>query len=124
MANVLVVDDLTIMRQTIKGHITKLGHKVIAEASNGDDAIKLYKSTKPDIVTMDITMPAFNGVLNGIDALKLIKEYDSEAKVIMVTSHGEQKLIMDAISLGAKGYILKPITHDKLDAIFKKHVAE
>jgi len=120
MAKVLIVDDLTIMRQTIKGHINKLGHKVIAEATNGDEAIKLYKNTKPDIVTMDITMPAFNGILNGIDALKLIREFDSEAKVIMITSHGEQKLIIDAINLGAKGYILKPVTYEKLDAIFKK----
>lgn len=120
MTNVLIVDDLTIMRQTIKGHITKLGYKVVGEASNGDDAIKLYKSIKPDVVTLDITMPAFNGIMDGIDALKHIRQYDSEAKVIMVTSHGEQKLIMDAISLGAKGYILKPVTYEKLDAILKK----
>jgi two-component system chemotaxis response regulator CheY len=120
MTNVLIVDDLTIMRQAIKGYVTKLGYKVVGEASNGDDAIKLYKSLKPDIVTMDITMPAFNGILNGIDALKHIRQYDSEAKVIMLTSHGEQKLIIDAISLGAKGYILKPITSEKLDVVLKK----
>jgi two-component system chemotaxis response regulator CheY len=120
MANVLIVDDLTIMRQTIKGHAIKLGHKVVGEAANGDEAIKLYKSTNPDIVTMDITMPAFNGILNGLEALKLIREFDSEAKVIMITSHGEQKLIIDAINLGAKGYILKPVTYEKLEAIFKK----
>jgi len=120
MATVLVVDDIGIMRHAIKGHILKLGHTVIAEASNGDEAINHYKLFKPDIVTMDVTMPALNGIMGGIDALRHIKEYDSEAKVVMVTSHGEQKLIMDAIRLGAKGYILKPITYDKLDAIFKK----
>ena len=92
MANVLVVDDIAIMRNVIKRHIIKLGHTVVAEAENGHNAIIQYKRFNPDIVTMDVTMPAENGVKNGIDALKLIKEFDSNAKVVMVTSHGEEKL--------------------------------
>jgi two-component system, chemotaxis family, chemotaxis protein CheY len=120
MINVLVVDDIGIMRHTIKDHITKLGHHVVAEASNGDEAISLYKRLKPTIVTMDIAMPAFNGILSGIDALRQIKEFDKDAKVIMITSHGESELIREAIHLGAKGYILKPVTQDKLEAMFLK----
>lgn len=124
MANVLIVDDIDIMRHTIKDHITKLGHHVVAEAANGDEAVNMYKRLKPDIVTMDITMPAFNGILGGIDALKLIKEFDKDSKVIMITSHGESELIIEAIHLGAKGYILKPVTHEKIEAMLKKVLAE
>ncbi len=120
MAKVLVVDDIGIMRHAIKGHLTKLGHTVIAEAANGQDAISHYKTFKPDVVTMDVTMPAINGILSGIEALKHIREYDNQAKVIMLTSHGEQKIIMDAIKLGAKGYILKPVTAEKLEDVLKK----
>ncbi|MDX9743773.1 MAG: response regulator [Arcobacteraceae bacterium] len=120
MARVLIVDDIGIMRHTIKGHLIKLGHIVVGEASNGDEAIHQYKMLKPDVVTMDVTMPAFNGILSGIEALKHIKEYDNDAKVVMLTSHGEQKTIMDAIKIGAKGYILKPVNADKLEATFNK----
>ncbi len=120
MAKVLVVDDIGIMRHAIKGHLTKLGHTVAAEAANGQDAIYQYKMYKPDFVTMDVTMPATNGILSGVEALQYIREFDNQAKVIMLTSHGEQKIIMDAIKLGAKGYILKPITLEKLEVALKK----
>lgn len=122
MANVLVVDDIAIMRNVIKRHIIKLGHTVVAEAENGHNAIIQYKRFNPDIVTMDVTMPAENGVKNGIDALKLIKEFDSNAKVVMVTSHGEEKLVMEALTNGAKGYILKPVNEEKLRTLFSKLV--
>lgn len=122
MANVLVVDDIAIMRNVIKRHIIKLGHTVVAEAENGHKAIIQYKRFNPDIVTMDVTMPAENGVKNGIDALKLIKEFDSNAKVVMVTSHGEEKLVMEALTNGAKGYILKPVNEEKLRTLFSKLV--
>ena len=114
MAKFLVVDDIAIMRHIIKGHLEKLGHTVVAEAGDGDRALQQYKVFKPDVVTMDITMPAENGVKNGIEALRLIKEFDSEAKVIMVTSHGEEKLVIEALTLGAKGYILKPVNEEKI----------
>ena len=120
MANVLVVDDVSIMRFTIKKHLTSLGHKVIAEASNGFEAINQYETHNPDIVTMDITMPAENGIKNGIEALVGIKKIDRDAKVIMVTSHGEERLVMEAITKGAKGYILKPITEEKLSDALKQ----
>ena len=119
MANVLVVDDVSIMRFTIKKHLTSLGHKVVAEAANGHEAIKQYEAHSPDVVTMDITMPAENGIKNGIEALVGIKKIDMDAKVIMVTSHGEEKLVMEAITKGAKGYILKPITEEKLGDAMK-----
>lgn len=120
MAKVLVVDDIAIMRFTIKGQLQKLGHTVVAEASNGYDAISQYKRYLPDLVTMDITMPAENGIKNGIEAVKLIREFDPNAKIVMITSHGEEKLVIEAVGFGAKGYILKPITEDKIKTIFRK----
>lgn len=120
MAKILVVDDIAIMRSVIKRHLEKLGHIVIAEAENGHRAVNQYKRFNPDIVTMDITMPAENGVKNGIDSLKLIKEFDKNAKVVMVTSHGEEKLVMEALTSGAKGYLLKPVTEEKLKTLIDK----
>lgn len=120
MANILVVDDVKIMRLTIRKHLESLGHTVVADAENGYEAIQQYKRFKPDLVTMDITMPEIDGIGNGIDALEKIKEFDSDAKVIMLTSHGEQKLVIKAISKGSKGYILKPVTKDKLSDVLEK----
>lgn len=120
MYKVLVVDDVFVMRHTLKRNIVELGHTVVGEVDNGYDAIEMYKAEKPDIVTLDITMPAVNGINSGIEALVQIKQFDPKANVIMITSHGEQKLIIDAISKGAKGYILKPITKEKIDSAIKK----
>ena len=120
MANILVVDDANVMIVTIKRQLEKLGHTVVAEAQNGYEAIEKYKKSKPDAVTMDISMPEVNGIGNGIDALVKIKEIDPDAKVIMLTSHGEQKLVIEAISKGSKGYLLKPVTQDKLADVLGK----
>lgn len=122
MAKILVVDDIAIMRQVIKRHLERLGHSVISEAGDGFRALQQYKIFKPDMVTMDITMPAENGVKNGIDSLKLIREFDKDAKVIMVTSHGEERLVMEALMAGAKGYILKPVTEEKIQTALIKVV--
>ena len=122
MANVLVVDDIKIMRFTIKTILEELGHNVIAEANNGYDAVEQYKIFKPDLVTMDITMPDKNDIRDGIEALVEIKKLDKNANVIMLTSHGENKLVMKAIAKGAKGYILKPITKEKVKISLEKIV--
>ncbi len=116
MLNILVVDDSLLIRRTLTTSLEKMGHKVVAQAKSGKEAVAFYEEYKPDIVTMDITMP----VMNGIEALKKIRSQYHDAKVIMVTSHGEEKLVMEAISNGAKGYILKPITQEKLDAALQK----
>jgi len=110
MLKILIVDDSLIIRNNLKKQLQDLGHEVIATAKSGDEAIALYDRLKPDLVTMDITMP----MMSGIDALKVIMSKDKDAKVIMVTSHGEENLVIDAIKSGAKGYILKPITHGKI----------
>ena len=120
MANILVVDDAKIIRISIKKHIENLGHSVVATASNGEEALEKYKEFTPDLVLMDISMPEINGIKNGIDALCEIMKVNDQAKVVMVTSHGEQRLVMESISKGSKGYILKPVTKEKFENIIEK----
>lgn len=120
MAKVLVVDDARIMRMNIGNMLKKLGHEVIAEAPNGYMSIQLYKKHIPDLVTMDITMPSENSIENGIDAVKSIKKEFPDAKIIMVTSHGEEDKVIKAIQSGASNYLLKPIQVDKLQEIITK----
>ena len=120
MATVLIVDDAAIMRINIKKMLEKLGHEVIGEAVDGHDAIQQYEKLDPDFVTMDITMPEVNGVGDGIEAVKQIRLHDYKAKIIMVTSHGEQNKVIKAIQNGASNYLLKPIKYDKLEEVINK----
>lgn len=116
MLNILIVDDSMIIRKSLTKILTEQGHKIVGEAQNGKEAIEQYSKLNPDLVTLDITMP----VMNGIEALKKIKKKHPDVSAIMVTSHGEEKLVMEAIKNGAKGYVLKPIEEDKLSAAMKK----
>jgi two-component system chemotaxis response regulator CheY len=120
MARILVVDDAKMMRVNIINMLETLGHEIVAEAANGYMAVEMYKKYLPDLVTMDITMPIENGVENGIDAVIAIKKEFSEAKIVMVTSHGEQDKVIKAIQSGASNYLLKPIQVEKLQEIIKK----
>lgn len=116
MLNVMIVDDSSLIRKVFAKNLEEMGFKVVGTANNGKDAITKYDELKPDLVTMDITMP----IMTGIDSLKALKSKDKDVKVIMVTSHGEERLVMEAISLGAKGYILKPITPEKVKEVIHK----
>lgn len=110
MLKVLIVDDSLIIRKKITKIIENLGHEVVYAAKNGVEAIESYNIKKPDLVTMDITMPD----MDGITAVKKIIENDNDAKIIMVTSHGQEDMVIKSIQSGAMGYILKPISDDKL----------
>jgi len=116
MLKVLVVDDSLIIRRQLTNLLEEMGHQVIGEATNGKSAISAYKEKKPDLVTMDITMPD----MDGIEAVKNIKAKDSNAKILMVTSHGQEKMVIKSIRTGAKGYILKPATVKKLEEALVK----
>lgn len=116
MLNIMIVDDSTIIRKTLQMKLESIGFNVVAQAKSGKEAIELYRETLPDLVTMDITMP----VMNGIEALKQIKKSYKDAKIIMITSHGEENMVMEAIMNGAKGYVLKPITEEKLTKAITK----
>ena len=104
MKSVLIVDDSTIMRRIMKHIVTSHGLYVAGEAGNGRIGVEKYKELEPDVVTMDVTMDE----MNGIEALRQIIEHDPEAKVIMVTSMGQEVIVKEALTLGAKGFILKP----------------
>ena len=114
--NILVVDDSLITIKKLTQLLEKIGHNVIAHARTGQEAIEQYKLTKPDLVTMDITMPG----MNGIEVTKIIIEEDPNALIIMVTSHGQEQMVVDSIEVGAKGYILKPIKSDQLQEAIEK----
>ncbi|WP_170007265.1 response regulator [Bacillus fonticola] len=114
MATVLIVDDATFMRMTLKEIVEQNGHRVVGEAENGQDAITHYRILQPDLVLMDITMP----VLNGLEAMHQIIEEDPSAKVIMCTALGQKKVVMQCIEAGAKDFVTKPFErHRILDAI-------
>ena len=110
MLNILVVDDSLIIRKKIKNYIVNLGHNVASEAKNGLQAVDLTKELKPDLITMDITMPD----MDGIEATKRIREFDKDVNIVMVTSHGQEEMVSLSLKAGSQGYILKPITQEKL----------
>ena len=116
--NILVVDDAAFMRMMIKDILTKNGYNVGGEAVNGADAIIKYKELKPDLVTMDITMPE----MDGIQALKGIKAADPNAKVIMCSAMGQQAMVIESIQAGAKDFIVKPFQPDRVLEAVKKVV--
>lgn len=104
MARILIADDSFLMRKNLKAIFTQAGHEVIAEAGNGKAAVKAYKDFKPDLVTMDITMP----VMTGIEAVKEIISEFPEAKIVMITALDQKHMVFQAINNGAKHYIMKP----------------
>ncbi|KIL47825.1 response regulator [Jeotgalibacillus campisalis] len=104
MVNVLIVDDAKFMRMTLKNMLSQSVYNVIGEAENGEEAIDQYRSLMPDLVTMDITMP----VMDGLSAAKKILTEFPEAKVIMCSAMGQQKMVIEAIEAGAKDFIVKP----------------
>lgn len=110
MAKILLVDDASFMRMMLKDTLTKAGHEVVGEAENGLIGVQKYKELKPDIVLMDITMPE----MTGIEAVKNIKSYDVQAKVIMCSAMGQQSMVIEAIQAGAKSFVVKPFKGDKV----------
>ncbi|OHD15289.1 MAG: two-component system response regulator [Spirochaetes bacterium GWD1_27_9] len=115
-ARVLIVDDLAFIKLIIRDTLEKTGFDVAGEASNGIEAVEMYKRLKPDIVLMDITMPR----MDGIQALQEIMKTDSAAKVIMCSALGQQKLIIQSIQLGAKDFIVKPFKPERIVGAIKK----
>ncbi|WP_026888566.1 response regulator [Clostridium beijerinckii] len=110
MKRILVVDDAAFMRLTLKTMLEKNGYEVVGEAENGRKAVEMYKMLTPEIVTMDITMPD----MDGIEALTEIMEFDSKAKVIMLSAMGQETKIREAVIQGAKGFVVKPFKEDYL----------
>lgn len=116
--NVMICDDAAFMRMMIKDILTKNGYNVVAEAENGAKAVEKYNEVKPDLVMMDITMPE----MDGIQALKKIKEMDAGATVIMCSAMGQQAMVIESIQSGAKDFIVKPFQADRVLEAVKKAV--
>ena len=116
--NILISDDAAFMRMMIKDILTKNGYNVAGEAENGAKAVEKYNEVKPDLVLMDITMPE----MDGIQALKKIKEADSSALVIMCSAMGQQAMVIESIQAGAKDFIVKPFQADRVIEAVKKVV--
>ncbi len=113
---VLIVDDATFMRATIRRYLEKNNIKMIYEAANGKEAVSKYKTISPDLVIMDISMP----VMDGIEAVTRIRAFDPAANVLICSLQGQKNNVMQAIKAGARGFLLKPIQEDKLMNEIKK----
>ncbi len=118
MARVLIADDAAFMRMMIKNILTQNGHEVVAEAENGQQAVEKYLETKPDVCTMDITMPE----KDGLAALKEIVAADPAAKVIMCSALGQEAKVIESIRSGAKDFVVKPFQQDRVLAALAKAI--
>ncbi|WP_041716247.1 response regulator [Clostridium saccharobutylicum] len=107
---VLIVDDAVFMREELRAMLEKNGFEVIGEAGNGLEAIESYTNLKPDIVTMDITMPE----MSGVDAVREIKKNNPNANIVMISAMGQEYLVKEAILNGANGFIIKPFKEEHL----------
>ena len=116
--NILICDDAAFMRMMIKDILTKNGYNVVGEAENGAKGVEKFNELKPDLVLMDITMPE----MDGIQALKKIKEMDPNASVIMCSAMGQQAMVIEAIQSGAKDFIVKPFQAERVLEAVKKVV--
>ncbi len=114
--NILIVDDAAFMRMMIKDILTKNGYNVIGEAENGMKAVERFNEHQPDLVIMDITMPE----MDGIQAVKKIKELSPEASIIMCSAMGQQAMVIESIQAGAKDFVVKPFQADRvIEAVAK-----
>ena len=112
---VLIADDATFIRKSISKILTSVGYEIAGEASNGEEAVQKYLELKPNIVTMDITMP----IMGGIEALQEIVKQDQGAKIVMVSAIGYQSMVKEAILKGAKNFVVKPIKPDNVKTFLK-----
>lgn len=110
MAKILLVDDAAFMRMMIKDTLTKNGYTDIIEGADGQQAVEKYFEESPDLVIMDITMPN----MDGLEALKAIKEKDPGAVIVMCSAMGQEAMVIEAIKAGAKDFIVKPFKPDRI----------
>jgi two-component system chemotaxis response regulator CheY len=119
MARVLVVDDAVFMRKVVSDALAKGGHEVIGEAANGQEAVDQFQSLKPEVMTLDITMPE----KDGLAALKEIIAMDPQARIVMCSALGQETKVLEAIKAGAKDFVVKPFQPDRVLSAIEKAVA-
>jgi two-component system chemotaxis response regulator CheY len=119
MARVLVVDDAAFMRKMVSDALSGGGHQVVGEAANGTEAVQQFEALRPDVMTLDITMPE----KDGLTALKEIIAADPGAKVIMCSALGQESKVLESIKLGAKDFVVKPFQADRVLLAIEKALA-
>jgi len=119
MARVLVVDDAVFMRRMVADALTKGGHEVIGEAANGSEALQQYQELRPEVTTLDITMPEKDGVTT----LREIMFFDPAARVVMCSALGQESKVLEAIRAGAKDFVVKPFEAERLQTAVEKALA-
>ncbi len=119
LKRVLIVDDALFMRTMLRDIFVEIGWQVVAEAENGEEAIAAYEEHRPDLVTMDVVMPE----MGGIDALKVILSQDPAAAIVVCSALGQKNLILDAVSAGAKDFIVKPFQRDQVLEVVERVIA-
>lgn len=120
MARVLIVDDSKTSRKFLRSMIEEGDNEIVGEAVNGQEGIDKYKELKPDVVTMDITMP----VMDGINALEKILEFDADAKIIIVTAAGQKSNVVEALKKGAADFVQKPFESDVILGVIDRVIDE
>jgi two-component system, chemotaxis family, chemotaxis protein CheY len=110
MARVLVVDDAAFMRKMVTDALVKGGHEVVGEAGNGNEAVARYQELRPEVTTLDITMPEKDGLV----ALQEIMALDPSARVIMCSALGQESKVLESIKIGAKDFVVKPFQPDRV----------
>lgn len=113
MKKIMIVDDSAFMRSIIRKIVEKIGCEVVTEAENGKEAVEMYKIHRPDLVTMDITMPE----MDGLQALSEILSIDACAKVVMATAMGQDEMVKESIKRGAKDFLAKPFSAEEVERI-------
>ncbi|MBS4032733.1 MAG: response regulator [Clostridiales bacterium] len=107
---VLITDDTAFMRMTLRNILEKNGYEVVGEAEDGQVAVDKYSELRPDLVTMDITMPR----MDGITAIKKIMEVDPQAKIVVCSAMGQKALVIEALNAGARDFIVKPFQAERI----------
>ncbi|MBO2518749.1 MAG: response regulator [Firmicutes bacterium] len=107
---VLVVDDTAFMRLTLRRTLERFGHEVVGEAADGEEAVQLYQELRPDLVTMDITMPK----MDGITAIREIRKIDPRAKIIVCSAMGQKPMVIEALEAGAQDFLVKPFDAERV----------
>ena len=116
MAKILIVDDSRTSRKMLRNILASNGHEIIDEAVNGQEGVQKFQALKPDVVTLDITMP----VVDGVEALKMIKALDPESKVVMVTAAGQKNKMIECIKAGANEFLTKPFEQQEIVDVINK----
>ena len=115
MARIMIVDDALMMRITLRRMLEKIDCEIVEEAASGEQALLKYAQCRPDLVTMDLTMPG----MGGLEAIRQLKEKEPEANILVVSALGQKHAVFEALQLGAKNYIVKPINEEKLQSVVR-----